>query len=88
MISLRLYASDKCQLCHDVEKFLHDHGAIFIRLTYLDDPMTFENLRGIPCLELRNHHNEPITQVFGYKPNRILPLIETQRQGGVVHDDD
>lgn len=88
MITLTLYASDKCDLCHKVEDYLHEKGAVFARLTYADAPLTFEKLRGLPCLELRNHEGQALTQVYGFKPNRINPLIETQRQGGQVHDDD
>lgn len=96
MITLRLYKDQRTNLqmhggdeeTKKIETFLNDHGATFTSLSYVDDPLAFDELRALPCLELRNDADEPITQVFGFKPNRILPMIQTQLAGGQVSNDD
>jgi arsenate reductase-like glutaredoxin family protein len=82
VIKLKLFSSNTCVPCKNVEKLLTDLGANYQKILYEDDPDTFAEIGGLPCLVLYNDSDEPITRVIGFNATRIKSLVVTQKNDG------
>lgn len=73
-----VFSSPGCTPCDQVKKFLKDNTVPFELYSYDLAPEYFKkyNINTVPSTVLFNDKNEPIMQIFGFKPGPLKALAE------------
>ena len=79
-----VFSSPGCNPCDQVKKFLRDHEVEFELYSYDRAPEYFKkyDVNTVPTTVLFNAKNEPVAQIFGFKPGPLKALVDTVKNNG------
>ena len=76
-----VFSSPGCNPCDQVKKFLRDNNTAFELYSYDLAPEYFKkyDVNTVPTTVLFNDKDEPVMQIFGFKPGPLKALVEAMK---------